>query len=240
MASPLYKLTEGSPKPGSKIEWSKDEQKSFEELKAALSQTVPLQHPVPFRPFVLDTDASGTNVGAVLQQDQVTELSKEGPFNYESYLKKLKNQNLRPVAFESRKLSRTEQNCSAQERELLAIIHGLKHFRGFIEGSPGLVRTDHESLKHFKTQRHVNRRLARFVDEIKFFNCHIIYRPGKEQLAADSLSRKPNTGLDEDPPETARPLFTITNDEDSFATLLRYKRQLQANIDPAMVGSGNF
>lgn len=135
---------------------------------------------------------------------------------------------------------KTEQNYSAQEHELLAIVHGLKNFRGFIEGLPVLVRTDHKSLKHFKPQKHLNRRLAQFVDEIEFFDCHIIYRPGKEQLAADSLSHKPNADMDLDPPKTARPLFTINHEEDSFSTLLRYKRQLQANIDPAIVGSGNF
>lgn len=114
-------LTEGSPKPGSSINWTQAQDQAFDQLKKALSQTVPLQHPEPFKPFVLETDASGTNIGAVLQQD----LSMDVP-----------------------KLSKTEQNYSAQERELLAVIHGLKHFRGYVEG--------------------------------------------KEQLAADALSRKPN------------------------------------------------
>jgi hypothetical protein len=121
----------------------------------------------------------------------------------------VKNHKLKPIAYESRKLSKTEQNYSAQERELLAIVHTLKHFRGYIEGSPILVRTDHELLKYFKTQRHVNRRLARFVDEIEFFNVHIIYRPGPEQMAADALSRKPDGDNDSDPPETAESLFSM-------------------------------
>lgn len=83
----------------------------------------------------------------------------------------------------------------------MAIVHALKHFREYIEGFPILVQTDHESLKHFKTQAQVNLILGRFVDEIEFFDCYIIYRPGKDQLAADSLSRKPNTTGDLDPPE---------------------------------------
>ncbi|KAI7941120.1 hypothetical protein MJO28_013405 [Puccinia striiformis f. sp. tritici] len=110
--------------------------------------------------------------------------------------------------YESRKPSKTKQNHSAQEHELLPNVHALKHFRGYVKGSPVLVRTDHESLKYFKNQRHVNRRLARFVDEIPF-NVHIIYRPGPEQMAADSLSRKPNCDSDPDPPETADSLFTL-------------------------------
>lgn len=240
IASPLYKLTEGSPKPGSKIVWENGQQVAFEKSKTALSQTVPLQHATPFAPFVLDTDASGTNIGAVLQQDENAKISKV--FNLIEYSKHVKNKDLRPVAFESRELSKTEQNYSAQERELLAISHALKHFRGYVEGSPILVRTNHNSLKYFKTQKQVNRRLARFVDEIEFFNCHIIYQPGKDQLAADALSRKPNTDKDPNPPETQGSLFQLDQDADNtpFNTLLRWQRQLRSGFDPTIIGSGNF
>lgn len=60
----------------------------------------------------------------------------------------------------------TEQRYSAQEREMLAIVYALHKWRGYIEGSPILVRTDHESLKYFLTQKNLGRRLARFVDDI--------------------------------------------------------------------------
>jgi hypothetical protein len=59
-----------------------------------------------------------------------------------------------------------EQGCSAQEREMLAIVYMLQKWRGYIEGSPILVRTDHESLEYFLTQKDLGRRLARFVDDI--------------------------------------------------------------------------
>lgn len=240
IASPIYKLTLGSPKPRTKIDWGNEQQSSFELLKEKMSKTVPLVHPIPFHPFVLDTDASGTNIGAVLQQDIVVEY-KQGNFNHQAYAKQLKNGNLRPNAWESRKLSKTEQNYSAQERELLAINHALKHFRGFIEGSPVLVRTDHESLKHFKTQAQVNRRLARFIDEIEFFDAYIIYQPGKEQVAADTLSRKPNTKHNKDPEETDPSLFTVQNESgDMFSTLTKYKRQLLSGFDPTLVGGGAY
>jgi hypothetical protein len=208
IATPLYKLTEGSPKKGATISWGKEQDAAFKELKHHLTQTVLLQHPKPFSPFVLDTDASGQNIGAVLQQNPDVETIDKN-FDLEHYSKTVKNSSLRPIAYESRKLSKTEQNYSAQERELIAIVHALKHFRGYVEGSPILVRTDHESLKYFKSQRHINRRLARFVDEIEFFNVHIIYRPGPEQMAADAMSRKPNCDADENPPEIAEALFAL-------------------------------
>jgi hypothetical protein len=206
--TPLYKLTEGLPKKGVLVSWGNDQDEAFNNLKNHLTKTVLLHYPKPFCPFVLDTDAPGQNIGAVLQQDpEAKPMDKD--FNLEDYSKNVKTSSLKPIAYKSHKLSKTEQNYSAQERELLAIVHGLKHFRGYIEGLPILIRTDHESLKYFKTQRHVNRRLARFVDEIEFFNTHIIYCPSPEQMAANALSRKPDCTTDIEPPEVGESLFAI-------------------------------
>ncbi len=71
---------------------------------------------------------------------------------------------------------------------MLAVVYALQKWRGYIEGSPILVRMDHESLKHFLTQKHLGRRLARFVDNIAHFDVNIMYRPGRNQLVADALS----------------------------------------------------
>lgn len=48
IASPLYKLTEGSPKPGTSIKWGREEEASFIGLKKALSETIICKHPVPY------------------------------------------------------------------------------------------------------------------------------------------------------------------------------------------------
>lgn len=128
MASPLYELTKGSPKKGEPVKWEKDQQTSFDNLKTCLSDTILLGHPTPFSPFVLDTNASWSNIGGSLQQDLGAPKADKN-FSLEGYAKSLKNSQLRPIAYESRKLSKTEQNYSTQERELLAIIPCLKHFR---------------------------------------------------------------------------------------------------------------
>jgi hypothetical protein len=138
IATPLYRLTEGSPQRCSGITWEGDQDQAFRELKKQLAVTIPLKHPKPFAPFVLNTDASGQSLGAVLQQDPNGEPVRLD-FSLEKYSKTVKTKDLRPIAYESRKLSKTEQNYSAQEHELLAIVHALKHFRGYIEGSPILV-----------------------------------------------------------------------------------------------------
>lgn len=104
-----------------------------------------------------------------------------------------KENDLRPIAYESRKMTPTEQRYSAQECELLAIVHALKKWRGYIKGSPILIRTDHESLKHFHTQKHLGRRLARFNDDIAHFDVKIIYHPWELILPSPKVS--PNIQL---------------------------------------------
>jgi hypothetical protein len=69
IALPLYKLTEGSPKKGAPISWGREKNDAINKVKDHLTKSVLLHHPKPFSPFVLDTDASGQNIGAVLQQD---------------------------------------------------------------------------------------------------------------------------------------------------------------------------
>jgi len=87
---------------------------------------VPLAHPLPGAVLALATDTSDTHVGAVLQQ-QV-------------------GQHWQPLGFFSKKLSKTEVNYSTFDRELLAAVSGIKHFRSRLEGRPFQVWTDHKPL----------------------------------------------------------------------------------------------
>ena len=157
MASPLYKLLEGSPRKGSPIFWTEDCESAMKHLKDALTSADLLIHPTPWRLFVIDTDASGDCLGAVLQQTgSAFADSMEGMGAGEPKERfKFKERDLRPIAFESRRMTPTEQRYSAQEREMLAIVYALQKWRGYVEGSPILIRTDHESLKYFLTQKNL-------------------------------------------------------------------------------------
>ena len=53
---------------------------------------------------------------------------------------------LRPVAYHSRRFSAAEENYSATDRELLAIVDSLRHFRHYLCGLQFIVRTDHAAL----------------------------------------------------------------------------------------------
>ena len=82
--------------------WGEDQQRSFDKLKFAIATAPVLSVVDPHKPFVVETDAIGTAVGAVLLQDG------------------------HPIAYKSKKLNDAQRNYSTYERELFAIIHALK------------------------------------------------------------------------------------------------------------------
>jgi len=85
-----------------------------------------LAYPDPALEYILDTDASDQNVGAVLSQVQ------EGREVV--------------VAYYSKSLSLTEQNYCTTRKELLAVIKSVKHFRPYLYGRRFQLRMDHASL----------------------------------------------------------------------------------------------
>ena len=53
---------------------------------------------------------------------------------------------LRPCAYHSRRLSPSEENYSATDHELLAIVDTLRNFRHYVHGTTFVVETDHAPL----------------------------------------------------------------------------------------------
>jgi hypothetical protein len=52
-----------------------------------------------------------------------------------------------------------------------------------------VIHTDHESLKHLKSQGKLNKRHTRWIEYIETFPYVIRYKQGKENIVADALSR---------------------------------------------------
>jgi len=159
-----------------------------------------LAHVDMAKPFILDPDSSAYRIGPVLQQYAEDRDGK---------------QRLHPIAFESKKLTPTEQRYSSQERELLAAKYTLNHWRHLLEGSEITIRTDHESLKVYRTKRSMTKRLARFMDEVEHYDPTIVYRPGKLQVVPDALSRMAGQSEGE-PADTDR--FIVAEMEDTLFT----------------------
>lgn len=120
-------------------------------------------------PFLVETDASEHSIAATLSQAN------------------------RPVAFFSRTLNQSEQNHSAVEKEAYAIVESLKKWRHFLIGKPFRLVTDQRSVAFMfnnkLNSKIKNEKIQRWRLELAPFKYDIVYRPGKENNVADTLSR---------------------------------------------------
>lgn len=165
IAAPLYKLQ----RKDEPFVWGEAQDQSFKKLKAALISSPVLRYPDFSKPFTLVTDASDIGLGAAL-------LQTEGHRDH-------------AIAYASRTLSKEEKNYSATEREALAVVWALKHFKDTIYNYPVHVLTDHQPLiPLFKNKNPVGK-FARYLLTIQEFNPTFGYIPGKQNVVADAFSR---------------------------------------------------
>ncbi|GFT62453.1 retrovirus-related Pol polyprotein from transposon 297 [Trichonephila clavipes] len=168
IASPLTDALKGKIKK-EKITWDEKCGKAFEELKAKL-----VTQPILFAPdfateFILQTDASEVGAGVVLSQ------RIEGEEH--------------PIVFLSKKFSKAERNYSTVERELPAIILGLKRLKHYLDGQKFIIETDHNPLRYLNKMGSTNPRLQRWALSLQPFNFEIKHKPGRLHGNADGLSR---------------------------------------------------
>lgn len=171
IAGPLNKLT-SSKKNAPAFVWSPEADKSFLELKSRLVQAPVLACPNFELPFEVHCDASNYGIGAMLAQNI------DGVEH--------------PIAFMSRSLSQPERNYSTTEREALAVLTALEHWRCYLESDKTFtIYTDHSALKWFLSLSNPTGRLARWGVRISSFNFEIKHRRGKDNVVPDALSRCP-------------------------------------------------
>jgi hypothetical protein len=100
---------------------------------------------------------------------------------------------LHPNTFHSRKFSPAEINYKIHDKELLAIVDCFKTWWRYLEGSLHMVQvyTDHKNLEYFMTTKVLNRRQARWAQELAGVDFKIYYRKGTSNGKPDALSRHP-------------------------------------------------
>ena len=162
--------------------WSSRCQDSFERLKFSVLSAPSLNHPNFDLPFVLETDASDFAVGAVLSQ----------PVDSSNL------DDLHPVGFFSRKMLPAEVNYNVHDKELLAIMCALDNWSHYLLGSSHKIRifSDYRNLVYFRTCRTLSPRLLRWSAFLNQFDFVIVYREGELNVAADSLSRRVDFGIE--------------------------------------------
>jgi hypothetical protein len=154
--------------------WGEKEQTAFDTLKQKLSSADVLAHPDPSRQWIIHTDASEFAIAGVLSQQQA-------------------DGTVRPVAYFSRKMSGAETKYdSIHEKELLALVKAVEHWRCYLEGSafPVLLHTDHKGLSWLNTQKELTGRQTRWMERLAELEYKVIHVAGEDNGVADALSRR--------------------------------------------------
>jgi hypothetical protein len=188
ISAPLSALTGNVP-----FLWGKNEQTAFEQLKYALTHAPILAPPDFSKQFLVTCDASKFAIGAVLSQGE--------------------GKDMRVVAYESRKMIDAETRYEVHDKELLAVIHALKKWHYYLRGKRFVIVTDNWATKFIQTKPHLTQRQMSWMSTLQEFDCDIVHRPGKTNIVADALSRRPDFALNA--------LTWIKPDDGLFATVKR-------------------
>ena len=167
VAAPLTDLTKrGCP---NKIVWGDAQERSFVILKKVLSSNPVLRLPDLSREFILQTDASEVGLGACLLQD----------FDGQKF----------PVAYASKKLTKSELNYFVIEKECLALVWAIRKFHVYLYGKDFILETDHQPLVYLRHSKMENGRLVRWALALQPYQCKIRAIKGSQNVCADYLSR---------------------------------------------------
>ena len=105
--------------------WTEEYQNAFDHMNKSISIEILSVYSSFSKPFVIYTDVSKVQLGAVISQDN------------------------KPIPFYSRKLNPARVNIMTTEIELSSIVETLKeHFRDILSGEQIQVYTEHQNLKH--------------------------------------------------------------------------------------------
>ncbi|KAF1334476.1 Pol protein, partial [Globisporangium splendens] len=155
-------------------DWTNDVMNAFIDVKESLVRAPVLALPDHTKAFSVVCDASDFAIGCALMQTD-----DDG--------------HERVVSYQSRLLKAAEKNYPVHDKELLAIKYALLKFRVHLLGAtPFVVYTDHASLRTAINSPHLSQRMARWLAFFSEFNFRVEYKPGKENVLADALSRRPD------------------------------------------------
>uniref|UniRef100_A0A0A9DFI0 Uncharacterized protein n=1 Tax=Arundo donax TaxID=35708 RepID=A0A0A9DFI0_ARUDO len=165
--------------------WTAAATDAFVKLKEALTMGPVLQLPDFTTEFIVDCDASGSGFGAVLHQGQG------------------------PIAFFSKTVAPQHAKLAAYERELIGLVHVVRHWQPYLWMRSFTIRTDHCSLKFLLDQRLSTIPQHTWVSKLFGYTFKVEFKPGKQNAAADALSRRDENGLQSQALAISRPEFVL-------------------------------
>ena len=147
IAAPLMQLLSNE-----RFQWNESTELAFKQLKEALTSPPVLCLPDFSQQFVIECDASGVAIGAVLSQ------------------------NNKPVAYFSKALKGSVLLLSTYEKEMLAIVKAIQKWRPYLLGRSFLVHTNQKSLKYLLEQRIITPAQTRWLSKILGYDYKIEYK----------------------------------------------------------------
>ena len=177
IAAPLYNLTSGKnkDKKSEHLDLPPEAQEAFDHLKVACLQAPILAFPDFDKPFLLEMDASGKGLGAVLSQKQ-----SDGQYH--------------PIAYASRIMTETEQRYHSNEQEFLALKWAVtEQFHEYLSPygnnrNEFVVQTDNNPLTYIFSLANLDAAGQRWVAQLASYNFALEYQKGKHNTMADFLS----------------------------------------------------
>ena len=178
IVAPLYDLTSGDnkDKKSEHVDLSPEAQEAFDHLKAACLQAPILSFPDFNKPFLLEMDASGRGLGAVLSQKQA-----DGQYH--------------PITYASRVMNETEQRYHSNKQEFLDPKWAVtEQFHEYLSPygknrNEFVVRTDNNPLTYIFSSANLDAAGQRWVAHLTSHNFSLEYQKGKDNTVADFLSR---------------------------------------------------
>ena len=165
LVKPLTDLT----KKGVPFKWTNECKTALDQLKDQLLGPEIMGYPLETGEFILDTDASGKGIGAVLSQVQ--------------------NGRERVITYASRTMQKAERNYCVTDQELLALRYFIEYFRQYLLGRKFKVRTDHQALVWLFSFKEPKSRIARWLEVLSSYDFEVEYRPESKHRNADFMSR---------------------------------------------------
>ena len=177
ITAPLYDLTSGEnkDKKSELLDLPQEAREAFDRLKAACLQAPILAFSNFGKPFLLETDASGKGLGAVLSQKQ-----SDGRYH--------------PIAYASRIMTETEQRYHSNKQRVLALKWAVtEQFHEYLSPygknrKEFVVQTDNNPLTYIFSSVNLDAAGQRWVAQLASYNFALEYQKRKDNTVANFLS----------------------------------------------------
>ena len=172
IADPMfeYMCGETAKKKKERVVLSEAARYAFQQLKKAVMSALVLAYPDPSKEYLLETDASKLQLGAVLSQKQL-----DGRYH--------------PIAFGSRALHGVEVNYHSTKLEFLAMKWSIKHFQTYLLGHHFKVHTDNNPITYFLMSPNMDATKQRWINKLVKYDFSLKYQKGKNNTVPDALSQ---------------------------------------------------